>query len=144
MSTATTTFASLLVSSEADPQARAELRRQQRLFLIPLASAAALLMLWTIAAPLSGAIIAAGKLKVELNRKTVQHQEGGIIRSILVRDGDTVRAGQPLIVVGDVRNDAELNMLRDQLRAERIRNARASAEATLAAKFQVPAELADA
>ena len=143
MSTATTTFASLLVSSEADPQARAELRRQQRLFLIPLAIAAALLMLWTIAAPLSGAIIAAGKLKVELNRKTVQHQEGGIVRSILVRDGDTVRAGQPLIVVGDVRNDAELNMLRDQLRAERIRNARASAEAALA-KFQVPAELADA
>ena len=143
MSTATTTFASLLVSSEADPQARAELRRQQRLFLIPLAIAAALLLLWTIAAPLSGAIIAAGKLKVELNRKTVQHQEGGIVRSILVRDGDTVRAGQPLIVVGDVRNDAELNMLRDQLRAERIRNARASAEAALA-KFQVPAELADA
>ena len=81
---------------------------------------------------------------MELNRKTVQHQEGGIVRSILVRDGDTVRAGQPLIVVGDVRNDAELNLLRDQLRAERIRNARASAEAALAAKFQVPAELADA
>ncbi len=53
-----------------------------------------------------------------------------------------VRAGQPLIVVGDVRNDAELSLLRDQLRAERIRNARASAEAALAAKFQLPAELA--
>ena len=144
MSTATTTFASLLVQSEVDPQAGAELRRQRRLFLIPLAVAAAMLALWMIAAPLSGAIIAAGKLKVELNRKTVQHQEGGIVRSILVRDGDMVRAGQPLIVVGDVRNDAELNMLRDQLRAERIRNARASAEAVLAAKFQAPADLAGA
>jgi HlyD family type I secretion membrane fusion protein len=144
MSTATTTFASLLVQSEVDPQAGAELRRQRRLFLIPLAVAAAMLALWMIAAPLSGAIIAAGKLKVELNRKTVQHQEGGIVRNILVRDGDMVRAGQPLIVVGDVRNDAELNMLRDQLRAERIRNARASAEAVLAAKFQAPADLAGA
>jgi HlyD family type I secretion membrane fusion protein len=139
-----TTFASLLARSEDDPQARAELRRQRRLFLIPLAVTTALLVSWMVAAPLSGAIIAAGKLKVELNRKTVQHQEGGIVRSILVRDGDMVRAGQPLIVVSDVRNDAELNMLLDQLRAERIRNARASAEAVLATKFQAPAELADA
>lgn len=144
MSTATCTFASLLVRSEDDPQARVELRRQRQLVLIPLAVTAALLAVWMIAAPLSGAIIAAGKLKVELNRKTVQHQEGGIVRSILVRDGDRVRAGQPLIVVGDVRNDAELNMLSDQLRAERIRNARASAEAVLAAKFELPADLAAA
>jgi membrane fusion protein, type I secretion system len=144
MSTAVTTFAALLTCSADDPQAREELHRQRRWALIPLAAAAALLVLWTVAAPLSGAIIAAGKLKVELNRKTVQHQEGGIIRSILVRDGELVRAGQPLIVVGDVRNDAELSMLRDQLLAERIRNARASAEAALATTFQAPADLSDA
>ena len=143
MSAAADTFASLLMRSEDDPQARTELRRQKQLVLIPLAVAAALLAVWMIAAPLSGAIIAAGKLKVELNRKTVQHQEGGIVRSILVRDGELVRAGQPLIVVGDVRSDAQLNMLRDQLRAERIRNARSSAEAVLATKFQLPAGLDD-
>ncbi|HJY37606.1 MAG TPA: HlyD family type I secretion periplasmic adaptor subunit [Steroidobacteraceae bacterium] len=137
------TFASMLMRSEDDPQAGVELRRQKRLVVIPLAVTAALLALWMIAAPLSGAIIAAGKLKVELNRKTVQHQEGGIVRSILVRDGELVRAGQPLIVVGDVRSDAQLNMLRDQLRAERIRNARSSAEAVLATKFQLPAGLDD-
>jgi HlyD family type I secretion membrane fusion protein len=144
MSTAPVTFAALLVNSEDDPQARTELRWLQRLVLIPLAVTAGLLAMWMSLAPLSGAIIAAGELKVELNRKTVQHQEGGIVRSILVRDGDMVRAGQPLIVVGDVRNDAELNMLRDQLRAERIRNARAAAEAVLAAKFEPPPELAQA
>ena len=43
MSTATTTFASLLIRSEDDPQARTELRRQKRLALIPLAVTAALL-----------------------------------------------------------------------------------------------------
>jgi HlyD family type I secretion membrane fusion protein len=144
MSTAVITFAALLARSEDDPHGREELRRQRRWALIPLAAAAALLVLWMVAAPLSGAIIAAGKLKVELNRKTVQHQEGGIIRRILVRDGELVRAGQALIVVGDVRNDAELSMLLDQLRAERIRNARASAEAALATTFQAPAELAEA
>lgn len=132
------TFASLLASAGMDSQAGAEMRRQKRLMLIPLATAAALLALWAAAAPLSGAVIAAGKLKVELNRKTVQHQEGGIVRSILVRDGQQVRAGQPLLVVGDVRTDAELSLLEDQLDAERIRNARASAEAALASTFAAP------
>lgn len=143
MTTLTPTFASLLTDSEADPQAPRELRIQMRQVLAPLAVTAALLVLWSIAAPLSGAIVAAGKLKVELNRKAVQHQEGGIVRKILVRDGERVRAGQPLIIVGDVRNDAELSLLLDQLDAERIRNARASAEAALAPAFQRPADLSD-
>ncbi len=37
--------------------------------------------------------------------------------------GRRVRAGEPLVVVGDVRTDAELSLLQDQLRAERIRSA---------------------
>jgi HlyD family type I secretion membrane fusion protein len=143
VSTPHSTFASLFVACEADPHARAELKRQSRRALIPLAVTACLLVLWSCTAPLSGAIIALGKLKVELNRKTVQHQEGGIVQRILVRDGQRVRAGQPLVVVADVRNDAELNMIVDQLNAERIRNARASAEAALAARFEAPADIAD-
>src|SRR5262249_29595080 len=54
-----------------------------------------------------------------------------------------VKAGQPLIVVGNVRNDAELSLLLDQLDAERIRNARASAEAALSPAFQRPVDLSD-
>jgi HlyD family type I secretion membrane fusion protein len=136
--TVSSTFASILERSEADPRARLDLRPQVRLAVIPLAVTCGLLALWSALAPLSGAIVAAGKLKVELNRKAVQHQEGGIVRKILVRDGDLVRAGQPLIVIGDVRNDAELSLLMDQLDGERVRHARASAEATLAASFEVP------
>jgi HlyD family type I secretion membrane fusion protein len=136
------TFAMLLMQSEVDPGARDELRKHRMRALIPLAVVGGLLTLWAAIAPLSGAIIAAGNLKVELNRKTVQHQEGGIVREILVRDGELVRAGQPLIVVGDVRNEAELSLLQDQLEAERIRHARASAEATLATTFPAPGEFA--
>lgn len=135
-------FATLLLSGEVDPRARDGLRRQLRAVWIPLLVAGSLLGLWVAAAPLSGAVVAGATLKTELNRKTVQHQEGGLVREILVRDGETVREGQPLIVIGDVRTDAELSMLRDQLAAERIRNARASAEATLEANFEAPAGLA--
>ena len=142
MITPDTTFASLL--EESDPRAHEALRRLRRLALIPLAIVGVVLVMWSTIAPLSGAIIASGRVKVELNRKTVQHQEGGIVRKILVRDGELVRAGQPLLVIGDVRNDAELSLLQDQLSAERIRYARASAEAALAGSFQAPAAANDA
>src|SRR3970040_792197 len=61
---------------------------------------------WVWLAPLSGAVIGAGQVKVDMNRKTVQHQEGGIVGEILVRDGSKVEAGQTLLVLKDVRVDA--------------------------------------
>ena len=61
---------------------------------------------WLALAPLSGAVIAPGFVRLDLNRKVVQHQEGGIVKQVLVRDGDQVRAGQALIVLDDVRVDA--------------------------------------
>ena len=141
MTTSTATFASLL--DETDPRAHEALRRLKRHALIPLVIVCSVLVTWSTVAPLSGAVIASGRVKVELNRKTVQHQEGGIVRKILVRDGDSVHAGQPLIVIGDVRNDAELSLLQDQLTAERIRYTRASAESALSTSFQPPAGTLD-
>ena len=135
------TFASLLLDSAPDAAAAPRLQKLSRQALIPLTVAGGLLSLWMFAAPLSGAIVAIGKLKVELNRKTVQHQEGGLVRKILVRDGELVRAGQPLVIVGDVRTDAELSLLQDQLDAERIRSARTAAEANGASTFDAPSDL---
>ena len=127
----------LLSQNHLDAHARDELRRQTRDLLIPLAAVAVLGGLWTATAPLSGAIVAPAQVKVELNRKTVQHQEGGIVREILVRDGQKVRAGEALVVIGDVRSDAELSLLRDRLNAELVRKARATAEAALEPRFGV-------
>ena len=135
-----TNLTALLAEGELDSPARSELRTRMRAFAIPLGAAVLLLALWSATAPLSGAIVAPAQVKVELNRKTVQHQEGGIVREILVRDGQKVRAGEPLVVVGDVRSDAALSLQRDQLRAELVRKARAAAEATLAPRFAPPQE----
>src|SRR4029077_18933210 len=117
-------FAALLAQRDHHPNTSAELVRPPRRLLVALALRAGLIGIWSGTAPLSGAVVANGQVKVELNRKTVQHQEGGIVREILVRDGQRVQAGQPLVVVGDVRSESELNLLRDQLRAARIRSAR--------------------
>ena len=96
---------------------------------------------WAFVAPLSGAVIAPGYVKVDLNRKVVQHQEGGIVRAIRVRDGDRVNQGQELVLLDDVRIDAQLDLLRTQLDAERAKAARLEAERTLAAKPAFPKDL---
>ena len=131
-----------ILNADLDHGARSELRRQTYALLAPLASAVVLGTVWALSAPLSGAIVAPAQIKVELNRKTVQHQEGGIVREILVRDGQQVRAGEPLVVVGDVRSNAELSLLQDRRRAELMRSARAAAEAELQPSFAPPAALA--
>jgi HlyD family type I secretion membrane fusion protein len=116
------------------------LRYLKRRLLFPVVIVVSLVGLWSAIAPLDGAVVAPAQIKVDLNRKTVQHQEGGIVRELLVRDGQTVRAGEPLVVIGDLRGTAELNLLGDQVREERVRMARAGAEAALADRFTVPAE----
>lgn len=83
---------------------------------------------WIVFAPLSGAVIAPGVVKVDMNRKVVQHQEGGIIQEILVRDGDQVSQGQLLMVLNDVRVDASYELTRQQLDSERARGVRLTAE----------------
>jgi len=57
---------------------------------------------WASLAPLAEGVIVTGKVTVENNRKTIQHLEGGIIQDILVREGDVVKTGAPLLVLTDV------------------------------------------
>jgi len=96
---------------------------------------------WTVLAPLSGAIVAPAFVKVDLNRKVVQHAEGGIVREIHVRDGDRVKQGQVLVVLEDVKVDANLDLLSIQLIAERAKSARLEAEAAYASKVAVPSDI---
>ena len=96
---------------------------------------------WTALAPLAGAIVAPGFVKVDLNRKVVQHAEGGIVREIHVRDGDKVKQGQTLIVLEDVKVDATLDLLSIQLIAEQVKSARLGAEASYAPKVPLPADI---
>lgn len=61
---------------------------------------------WASVFPLSSAAVAPGVVSPDGSRKTIQHLEGGIIREILVRDGDRVEAGQALVVLEDVQAKA--------------------------------------
>jgi len=97
--------------------------------------------LWGSLAPISGAVIAEGMVKIDTNRKTVQHLDGGIIKEIRVREGSVVQQGQPLIVLEDTNTSANVNILSDQFNALLAREARLLAEKKLATAIVFPDEL---
>lgn len=96
---------------------------------------------WAAFAPLSGAVIASGSVRVDNNSKTVQHLEGGIIKEILVKDGDLVKQGQPLVVITDATVAATADLLQAQLDAESAKAARLIAEKEFG-NIQFPENLA--
>jgi len=96
---------------------------------------------WMVLAPLSMAVVAPAFVKVDLNRRPVQHLEGGIVRSVLVRDGQRVGAGEPVLILGDVSVDAERNRLTYRAEIERAGIARLDAEQARAATLAFPASL---
>ncbi len=67
--------------------------------------------LWLGLAPITTSVIASGYVKVDQNRRPVQHREGGIVKSVLVRDGQRVRKGEPVLVLGDVGVQADRERL---------------------------------
>lgn len=69
---------------------------------------------WAVLAPLRSAIMAPGTVMVESRVKTVQHLEGGIVRDILVNEGQSVKAGQVLIRMDGTQAQANLQSLVDQ------------------------------
>ena len=83
---------------------------------------------WAVTAPLDSAAIATGIISPDGSRRTVQHLEGGIIRNILVTDGDKVIEGQPLVVLEDTRARADFDDLLNQLRTLTAIRSRLAAE----------------
>lgn len=90
---------------------------------------------------IQGAIVAQGTIKIETERKTVQHLEGGIVDSILVNEGDQVKEGQPLLVLESVRVDADKASLEKQLVALEAVLLRAQAEKNQKKTLEWPEEL---
>lgn len=96
---------------------------------------------WAAFAPLTSAAIAPGQVKAEGDRRTVQHLEGGIIREFLVREGDTVRVGQPLVRLDDTQAGASADMLSSQLDSFRAMDARLTAEAAEVPRVVYPPDI---
>nr|WP_176704584.1 HlyD family type I secretion periplasmic adaptor subunit [Pseudomonas sp.] len=83
---------------------------------------------WAAFAPLDSAAYAPGVVTVQTYRKTVQHLEGGIVKDVLVHDGDIVKKGDTVIVLDESQIRAEYEMTFSQLIAAKASIARLAAE----------------
>lgn len=96
---------------------------------------------WLSIAPIGGAVISPGIVRVASYRKTVQHLEGGIVDAILVEDGDRVTQGQLLIQLSNVHPAAQLAQLEGQYLEAKAVIARLLAEHDGAVEIDFPDEL---
>ena len=85
-------------------------------------------LLWAFFAPLDKGVPLSGTVTVSSNRKAVQHETGGIVDKILVKEGETVQAGQVLVEMNDVQVKTQAEITRGQLYSARAVEARLIAE----------------
>lgn len=96
---------------------------------------------WAAFANLNGAVIAPATIMSETNAKRVQQKEGGIIRSILVKDGERVVEGQPLIELDDTEIRSEIAIIDALLIEEWAKRARLEAQLADQETVSFPPEL---
>jgi HlyD family type I secretion membrane fusion protein len=135
------------VAMPVDPALQPHLREAHRLArtgLLVLALGLLPILAWLAFAPLASAVVAPAHVKVDLDRRPVQHAEGGIVREVKVRDGQRVQQGEPLVILGDVGVDADVNRQAYRVLTERAGVIRLEAEQSGAANLNFPPELVKA
>ncbi|MEQ5774400.1 MULTISPECIES: HlyD family type I secretion periplasmic adaptor subunit [unclassified Thalassospira] len=84
--------------------------------------------LWGFNAQLDSAAVASGSVIVDSRKKTVNHLEGGILKKLLVNEGDRVQQGQVLALLDGTRSQSELEQLRGERYGLQAKLARLRAE----------------
>ncbi len=91
---------------------------------------------WATASKLDGAVVAQATIVVEGNRKTVDHLDGGIVRNILVENGDLVEAGQTLLELDSTELGVDLDVIESQIGDLAVRRTRLLAQVKGADTFE--------
>jgi len=98
---------------------------------------------WMAYAPLASSSVAQGNVSADLEKKTVQHLEGGKIKEIYVKNGDEVKKGQLLIKLSDIQVDSQLDIYKSQLQDALAVYARLQAHIKNRRSISFPEELTD-
>lgn len=98
-------------------------------------------LLWASFAPLDKGVPLSGTVAVASSRKMIQHQTGGTVDEILVKDDTVVKAGQVLIKMNNVTAKSNAEVTRVQLYTAQATEARLLAERDGARSIHFPKEL---
>lgn len=108
--------------------APARARRVGRIAGWTLAAGLAAFIAWAALAPLDEGVPAPGSVALTTKRKTVQHMSGGLVREVLVREGQPVVQGQPLLRLDDALARANYEAVRQHYLGLRAMEGRLLAE----------------
>jgi HlyD family type I secretion membrane fusion protein len=135
-----------VASPPPPPPPDADYRRPVRLGVLMLVVGLGGFLLWAALAPIDEGVPAAGVVAVESKRKRVDHLTGGLIERILVRDGQVVAEGDPLVELNETQAKAALNAIEGEWRvaAATATAARLEAERAGARSIVFPKALLDA
>lgn len=96
---------------------------------------------WASLDKLASGVTAIAEIRVDSQRKTLRAKEMGVVKQILVKEGQQVRPGQPLLLFNDVEARAAVDVLQNQYDTLIAQNARFTAEAMNRGSLELPAEL---
>ncbi|RYD63584.1 MAG: HlyD family type I secretion periplasmic adaptor subunit [Sphingomonadales bacterium] len=127
---------------QLDIQPLDDARRPIKIGLIVAGAFVALIGLFALLAPVSGAAIASAEVTVAGDTFAIQPTGSGIVSEVLVREGQAVVAGQPLVRLNGVRSGATLRQAQAKRDALRALEARLIAERDGATTLLFPEDLA--
>ena len=85
-------------------------------------------LLWAAFAPLDQGVPASGTVAIETRKKTIQHSSGGVVKDVLVKEGQWVKEGQVLMEVSDTQARANNETIKQAYLSQRAVEARLEAE----------------
>jgi protease secretion system membrane fusion protein len=129
---------------EAALRASADTRGISRKALWVLALGFGGFLLWAALAPLDEGVPSAGTVAIDTKRKMVQHLTGGIVKEVLVREGEKVQADQVLMRLDEAVSKANFESIRQRYLGLSAMQSRLMAEQTGASAIAFRKEVLEA
>lgn len=101
-----------------------------------------LIVLWTLVARIDRVVTASAKVIPIDKVKVIQHLEGGIVKELIVKEGQPVKAGDPLVILDLATVGVNGMELSTRLAAMNLTKARLEAESS-GAEFAIPVKVDD-